>query len=342
MSLSFFNRKYLGAVLLLFFLAACQPQTEPVTPPSSSGAAHTQPALDIPIQNDSRESEITATPESTPTVVETTPVPATPTIVFTPTATATIPVTPTVDTRLLPNDWRNWPIIPTLSENAYRIYERGLAAGNDPGRFSVIGDCQSVPEVFLGVYETDWYWLGEEYQYLQETIDAYPGSFSHESLAVKGGMSTSTALSPLWADQEKCGNTESPVQCELRDYQPSIVFINLGTNWRADASTVPYEEYLRQIVAIVIEHGTLPILLSKADNIEGDYSINLITAKVAYDNDVPLVNFWLAAQFLKNNGLDESTDNIYLTPTGWDRRNFIALEALDAVRRQIEVFGGGE
>ncbi len=206
----------------------------------------------------------------------------------------------------------------------------------------MIGDCQSVPEVFLGIYETDWYWLGDDYSYLQETIDAYPGSFSHESLAVKGGMSTSTALSPLWADQEKCSNNESPVECELRDYQPGIVFINLGTNWRADASTVPYEKYLRQIVDIVINHGTLPILLTKADNIEGDYSINLITAKVAYDYDVPLVNFWMAAQFLKNKGLDESTNYIYLTPDGWDRRNFVALESLDAIRRQINEYDSKE
>lgn len=324
-------------------LTACQSQVLPAETQTSQPMENTI----SPVENvglDRTETLVPSVPVSTVTKTFTavSKTPALSPVVPTPTPTVTIQVTPTEDTRLLPNDWRNWPIIPTLSPNAYRIYQKGLSMGNDPTRFSVIGDCQSVPEVFLGVYETDWYWLGDDYSYLQETIDAYPGSFSHESLAVKGGMSTSTALSPLWADQEKCSNNESPVECELRDYQPSIVFINLGTNWRADASTVPYEEYLRKIVDIVIDHGTLPILLTKADNIEGDYSINLITAKVAYDNDVPLVNFWMAAQYLKNKGLDESKDNIYLTPDGWDQRNFVALESLDAVRRQISEYDSKE
>lgn len=244
--------------------------------------------------------------------------------------------TPTADVRLLPKDWRNWPIVPTVSAHAIALYQSGVDVGNDPQKFSVIGDCQSVPEVFLGIYETDRYWLGDDYIYLSETIDYYLGSYSHESLAVKGGMSASTALSPLWADQGVCDSTESPVECELRVYQPSIVFINLGTNWRADASTVPYEKYLRQIVDMVVARGTLPILMTKADNVEGDFSINLITARVAYDYDVPLLNFWAAAQSLKHNGLDESTNFIYLTPEGWDRRNFVALQTLDAVRRQLE------
>ncbi len=329
MFVRFLKYKIIPFFLVMMFIgSACQAQPDavvddsrPATKTTTTLSAVVSPSLTPSLTATIRPSE--------------TPLPS-------PTASATSVVTPTADLRLLPADWRNWPIIPSLSPSAYQLYQSGLASGNDATRFSVIGDCQSVPEVFLGVYETDWYWLGEEYQYLQETIDAYLGSFSHESLAVKGGMSTSTALSPLWADQEKCNNNESPVACELRDYHPSIVFINLGTNWRADASTVPYEEYLRQIVDIVVAHGTLPILLTKADNIEGDESINLITAKVAYDYDVPMVNFWLAAQFLKNNGLDESTDNIYLTPTGWDRRNFVALEALDAIHRQIGVYGGGE
>ncbi len=319
-------------------LTACQPKTVSIPSQTSLPKETTISSIENIVMEDILQHTETPIPTITKVSLEATPTPVLSTAVPTTKPTATIQVTPTEDTRLLPNDWRNWAIIPTLSPNAFQIYQKGLSMGNDPARFSVIGDCQSVPEVFLGIYETDWYWLGDDYSYLQETIDAYPGSFSHESLAVKGGMSTSTALSPLWADQEKCSNNESPVECELRDYQPSIVFINLGTNWRADASTVPYETYLRQIVDIVIEHGTLPILLTKADNIEGDFSINLITAKVAYDNDLPLVNFWMAAQYLKNKGLDEKKDNIYLTPDGWDRRNFVALEALDAVRRQIGVY----
>jgi hypothetical protein len=78
------------------------------------------------------------------------------------------------------------------------------------------------------------------------------------------------------------------------------------------------------------------VLSTKADNVEGDHSLNLATARVAHDYDVPLWNFWLAAQSLPNGGLDPKRDNVYLSfPDGWDRRNFTALESLDALQREL-------
>jgi len=76
-------------------------------------------------------------------------------------------------------------------------------------------------------------------------------------------------------------------------------------------------------------------LTTKADNIEGDNSLNAATARVAYDMDVPLMNFWLAATSLENNGLDPEREDMYLTPTAWDLRNFTALMTLDTVWKKI-------
>ena len=278
---------------------------------------------------------ITLSPSSTPLPASAT---ATATVTVTPSLTPTPTITPTAtpDTRLKPRDWAAWPVVPQVSARAKEIYLQGVKLGVTPRTFSVVGDCQSEPAVFLGIYATDRYYLINDYQYLQETIDDFRSSFSHKSLSVRDGLSAPSALSPLWADSQTCQPDENPVQCELRLYKPMLVFINLGTNWREGASSDKYEGYLRQIVDLVIASGAVPILSLKADNVEGDHSINLATAQVAYDYDIPLWNFWAAADYLPNHGLDPERNDIYLTPDAWDVRNFVALRTLDAIWRELK------
>lgn len=126
----------------------------------------------------------------------------------------------------------------------------------------------------------------------------------------------------------------NPVQCELRVRKPSIMFVNLGTNWKPGASSKPFENYLRQIVDLIIANGTLPVLSTKADNVEGDHSLNKAIASVAFDYNLPLYNFWLAADTLPLHGLDGNREN-YLAPIGWDRRNYTALQVLNELRLQL-------
>lgn len=301
-------------ILLALLLAACS-TAQPTTPAPADTPA---PSL-TPLPS------ATATLTLTPSITPTSTITATPTI--TPTATP--------DVRPTPRYWAAWPVVPHASFTALAIHQRGLQMGNNPAAYSTIGDCQSEPNVFLGIYATDRYYLAPDYQYLQETIGFFYDSFSHKSLAVVDGLSAPSALSPLWADPSVCLPDENPVQCELRLYKPSIVFINLGTNWQAGASAQVYEGYLRQIVDLVIAAGAVPVLSTKADNVEGDHSLNLATATVAYDYDIPLWNFWLAADSLPNHGLDADRGNIYLTPDGWDVRNFTALVTLDQLRKDF-------
>jgi hypothetical protein len=252
------------------------------------------------------------------------------------TYTPTIIPTATPDTRPLPRDWSSWPIIPVVSARAIEIYRQGLQKGVTPNTFSVVGDCQSEPAVFMGIYGTDRNPIGESEPQLLETINLFHDSFNHDSIAVRNGLSAPSALDPLWADTSRCNATESSLACELRLYKPMVMFVNLGTNWRPDASADAYEGYLRRIVDMIVASGAVPILTNKADNVEGDHSINLATAKVAYDYDIPLMNFWLAADVLPNHGLDPNQNNIYLTPEGWDCRNFTALRTLDSIWRSLK------
>jgi hypothetical protein len=151
----------------------------------------------------------TATPDTAPPVSDATATVAAP--------RANVSATP--DLRLDPAKWQEWPVIPTISARAREIYQKGLALGNDPRAFSKIGDCQSVPASFLGIYETDRYSFAPEHQVLQETVDFYQGSFQREGESVRGGFNTSSVLLPFWANAEVCQPGENPMACENRIHE---------------------------------------------------------------------------------------------------------------------------
>ncbi len=234
---------------------------------------------------------------------------------------------------------------------ARAIYEEGLAKGNDPDRFSKVGDCQNITTFFLATFDDpDLYILGDQYAYLQEAIDHFSGSWSRESAAVHGGMNVASVLSSFWAtEDERCESGESPLDCELRLNQPSIVLISMEESWGSNNKVENYEKYMRQIIETVIDFGALPILSTKADNIEGDYAINATNARLAYEYDLPLWNFWRAVQSLPDQGLDEGGFHLTLSGLaipndfsdsrnmrqGWPNRNLTALQVMDAVWRQL-------
>jgi hypothetical protein len=281
----------------------------------------------------------TATPtaESTQTPTLTSVPSLTPTGTLQPTATITLTPTATPDLRLKPEDWQDWPIIPELEPFALSIYEQGRDLDRDPHVFSVIGDCQSSPTYFLSRYDEGRYTLEEGQEHLQETIDWFTGSFAHYGVAVRNGMTAPGALNPRWSDPELCESDETPVGCAVRLSNPSLALISLGTNWNPSTSQEDYIGYLNQIVDLLIDEGVLPVLSTKADNTEGDYSRNLAMAQVAYDRHLPLWNFWAAVQDLPNTGLDDDRDDVYLSYKGWAVRNLSALELLDSLRQQLEI-----
>lgn len=283
-------------------------------------------------ENKGTSSNATQPPQSPPTIVT-----LTPTFPSIPTATANPSFSPTPDLRLPPERWQEWPIIPTLSARAKEVYLRGLAMGNDPHAFSKIGDCQNIPEAFLGIYDLPGrYSFSPGYEYLQESVDYYAGSFNREGESVRGGFNASSVLLPLWANTEICQPGENPMECENRIHNPSIVIISLEV-WFAGRTEERYENYMRQIIEYNIAQGTLPILSTKADNVEGNHFINYTSAKLAYEYGLPLWNFWRAVQSLPNHGLNPTDETgFHLNVAGWNMRSFTALQVLDMVMREME------
>ncbi len=247
----------------------------------------------------------------------------------------------------LPQDaWKVMPAVPIgISDRARAIYEYGLSKGTDPTHFSIIGDCQNVSSYFLSAFDKPGeYSLGSQYDYLKPTIDYYQGSFSRKSLAVKGGFNAAAVISPLRADPKACNAGESPLDCELRSWRPSIVIVSMET-WWSEKPAEEYDKYMRRVLDRIIETGALPIIATKADNLEGDNAINATIAQIAHEYEIPMWNFWAAVQPLSNHGL--SGDGFHLTfarnffddsdrmKSAWPWRNLTALQMLDAVHKAL-------
>jgi hypothetical protein len=291
-------------IIILIFTTGCAPTR---LPPISAAPA-----------------QITPTLPSIPTQTPLQPNTAVPSPIFTPSATA--------DPRLPPEDWMNWPVVPETTKRVYEIYQHGIELGNNPQHFSKIGDCHNVKEAFMGLFDKPgWYKLRNENAHLQPVIDWFSGSFDRDGYAVQGGFNAAAVLNPTWADQEFCEPDESPVACEIRIHQPSFAIVSLELAWLG-RTPERYEDYLRQVLDLLIAQGVVPILATKADNVEGDHAINYTTAKLAYEYDLPLWNFWRAAQDLPNHGMDPMrNDGFHISYEAWTERSFTALRTLDVI-----------
>ncbi len=270
----------------------------------------------------------TVTPLPTATVTRT----PRPTQTNTPTATATPTLTSTPTP--LPLDaaqWKEWPVLPVVSDELREVYQRGLAQGNNPRAFSILGDCQSQPAVFLGVYDENPDVVAQLPPNLRETVAQFAGSFLRYSPAVKDGTTEGALLWWMWNDNYagQCVAGESPLECELRVHKPSIVFIHVGTHF-GERNRI----YLNKIIDRVLEHGAVPVLVTKADNLEQDEYINRSYAEVAQERGLPLWNFFASVQHLPNAGM---RDPMYLSDEALIIHREGALQALDAVWRQVQI-----
>ncbi len=232
-----------------------------------------------------------------------------------------------------------------VGSRARDIYQYGLTLGNNARRFSKVGDCNSVNPYFLASFDNPSdYRLGGPYASLQETVWNFYGSFSRESLATHTGFAAATVLDPAWANGKVCKPGENALECEYRLNHPSIAIISLGTNsvWQSDAD---YEASLRRVVEFLVDHGVVPVLSTKADNLEGGGRFNSIVVRLAKEYDVPLWNFRGAVENVPNYGLTEDGFHLVWGPsifasadsaqTGWQARNLTGLQALDTVWRAV-------
>lgn len=299
-------------------LTACASEVTPITSPQHlPSPTHTALAkasnYQMPITAPSR------TPRPTPILLQT----------LTPSATFLPDVTPfDVDA------WKTLPVIPDVDASIREIYEYGQSLGNNPFAFSIFGDCQTQPNEFFGVFETDPELVASLSPELRELVEHFDGSFTRESSTSQDGTTPGSLLWTQWHRGDYgCTFAETPVECELRIHRPSFVIIQVGTHFESRNT-----EYLRRIILQVMDAGVVPILATKADNREKDERINRDMAMLASEYDLPLWNFWAAVSDLPNRGLYTRKDrplqgDIYLTEEAAVRHRMTGLAALNAVWR---------
>jgi len=280
------------------------------------------------------------TPTATPVTAQpsVTPLPATP-------LPATLTAAPGATATLAPDAWMDLPVVPTsVSQRVKDIYALGQTLGNNPHAFSKLGDCDTSTTWFLQDFDNTpaAYVLGP-YAGLQAVIDYFHGSYGRTSVAAVRGAVAASMLSPIWNTSPLCLGSESPMACEVRLNHPSFVFVSLGTN---DYNfPKDFEPNMRKILDSLIAQGIVPILSTKADDTEGDNSINATIARLAYEYQLPLWNFWRAAQPLPDHGLQTDLSHLTFAPNdftnaadlqaAWPWRNLTALQTLDVVWRGV-------
>jgi hypothetical protein len=214
----------------------------------------------------------------------------------------------------------------------------------------MVGDSNTDNPAFMLPFDAGQYDLGD-YPDLELTVGYFVGSFSRGSAAAVGGYSTSKVLDPSQADG-RCDAGETPLACEYRLHRPSVALILLGTGdqhtWQG------FEARYRQIIQFTIDQGIIPVLITKADDLETLENtapqgyINSLIRQLAVEYDVPLLDLRAAVESLPNRGClpdgfhynsppDGRTavfDSAHLQ-YGYPVRNLTALQALDALRRLV-------
>ena len=247
-----------------------------------------------------------------------------------------------------------------LTGTSRQIFLQGQRMGNRAAVFSKVGDSLTVATYVLYPFGWRTYDL-YDYTYYQPGLDYWSAvlaresadSFGNISLAADNGWTTENILNPALADPAWCQAGESPLVCEYRVVKPSVALILIGTNDVANLSAGSYTANLSQIMDTSINMGVIPVLTTLPQRAGFEAQVqqfNQIIIETARRYDTPLIDYGAAMQPLPDRGLSsdgvhpswppgEYSETARFSPQnlqyGYTIRNFTALQALDAIWRQV-------
>ncbi len=225
--------------------------------------------------------------------------------------------------------------IPVITPKQRAIYQNAVKAGKDLNEFTVVGDCNSQPAVYVQRLASGMFDASTLDPRLQGTVLQFAPSFGRVSLAAQGGLGAGMMMDPMWADGALCDKAVGPFACELWVSRASVVFISLGT--QEQFAWKDFKKNYRPMVEHALAKGVLPVLVTKADDIETASGapagyINEVVRELAKEYDVPLLDFHAATRDLPNSGLiDEGDKDFHLSYAGMDRRILTTLQTLAAI-----------
>src|SRR5262249_51340905 len=141
------------------------------------------------------------------------------------------------------------------------------------------------------------------YDELQPAVDYFGASFGRNSIATAKGMNTASVFDPFWASgQEACQSGEAPLDCELRDFSPSVAIVMFGQNDLRVMNRDDYHDNLTKVIQRCLNAGVIPIISTFSSTTDDtDYYgqtlyFNAIAIQISQELDVPLMNYWLASR----------------------------------------------
>jgi len=254
------------------------------------------------------------------------------------------------------------PIIPALDVelvNRLRsIYDTGIARGHRASIFAIAGDDFAVQTGYLDPFATPGeYFLDDST--LQGIIDWYnlsdlggTTSFNRTGVASSAGWAAADLVDPANIDPSLCVTGETPLTCELRLTQASVVVIIIGTNDALQGTDADsFRASIRQAILDAADMGVIPVLTTIPPRIDVSadaiLALNEIIIDVAANNQVPVINLWRALSELPNSGLNADS-TLSVSPSGagdltgssiatygLNTVNYNILTALDLLRNTI-------
>jgi hypothetical protein len=238
------------------------------------------------------------------------------------------------------------PTIGLPIEHTRSIYQRGIERGLQSDFLLSVGDCNSESHFYLrdllddtppseGV-DVSYY----ENPAVQSTIATYSEAFDFKGQSVNSGLNSLSVMDPFWANPDICPAGESPLSCDYRYTDPFAALIMFGANDINVLNSADYELALRDIIEFTLDREIIPILSTFTVRPIGDNAVyshgvrfNGVIIRLAQEYDIPLVNFWLAARELPDNGI--MSDNAHLTIGGFNVRNQLTIEMIRALQGDI-------
>ena len=217
------------------------------------------------------------------------------------------------------------PVIPTISDAMREVYRHGH---DDLHNYSYVitkvGDSMTADDLYLKPMSRDDNVL-RPYDYLGDAVSYFGASTAVASVAARIGMTSYTIFDPAWADKTVCHPNETPLDCEYRRKRPSIALIMFGVNDLKRMDDAKFDVQMRMIVDDSISHGVIPVLSTFSYDPGAalwlqSVLFNRRLVKIASDEQVPLINLWLAARSLPEYGLE--VDGLHMKHWGFEYLKF--------------------
>jgi hypothetical protein len=227
-------------------------------------------------------------------------------------------------------------------DHTRRIYGHGQERSLDTNFLLNVGDCNTenvnylVPLTYLdGTSETtviDALSL--------PTVEQYTASFRFKGQSVNSGLNALSVMDSFWANAGTCFSGETPLACDVRVTQPFAALVMFGANDINVLTLESYEIAMRDIIEYLLAENVIPILSTfsvREDVGDMRYAtairFNGVLIQLAQEYQIPLVNFWRETLTLPDRGI--LSDNAHLKLTGFEIRNRLTIDMLEAIQANI-------